>query len=138
LDFGRGTKTSGRIVLKFVRGLGRLVLLALFLGPTAASAQQQPVNGCAASPSCRQNGFSALTGNSHLLVSLGIAWDPGFHLGIIPAPAHSVTEPVATQRFHLDASALSRAAEAAPVLTPPNLLPAPAPTPTPRADSPRD
>jgi hypothetical protein len=119
-----------------MRGLSRFLFLALVLGPALATAQQQPVSGCAASPSCRPNGFSVLTGNSHVLFSVGVAWDPGFHAGIVPAPAHNEAEPVATQHFHLDGSALSPAAEPAPVPTPPNLLPPP--TVAPKADSPKD
>jgi hypothetical protein len=110
------------------RGLS-LALLALALAPTAARAQQQPVSGCGASPSCRQNGFSVLTGNSHLLFSLGIAWDPGFHAGLIPG--HRETEPVETQQYHLNTSALPPETQAAPTVTPPNLLPPLAPEPTP-------
>ena len=95
----------------------------------AVAVGQQPVNGCNAAPSCRANGFSVLAGNAggHVLMSFSVAWDPGFHLGLVtpPSPPSGIDD--GNQRFHL---------RTPPLLPPPALptppLAAPALTPPPR------
>ena len=100
-----------------------LSAFALATVAAIAAGQQQPVNGCNAAPSCRASGFLALTGNAggHVLMSFGVAWDPGFHLGLVNRPSPpSRAEENGDQRFHLHTpSLLPSPFLAAPGLTPP-------------------
>jgi hypothetical protein len=99
-------------------------LFAFVLATVAAVAagQQQPAAGCNAAPSCRANGFSVLAGNAggHVLMSFGVAWDPGFHLGLVPAPTLPSAAEDGNQRFHL---------RTPPLLPPPALETPPPPAP---------
>jgi hypothetical protein len=97
-------------------------LSAFALATVAAVASgQQPVNGCNAAPSCRANVLWALTGNAggHVLMSFGVAWNPGFHLGLVtrPIPPSGAEDNNGDQRFHLHTPLLP-ALPAAPGLTP--------------------
>ncbi len=104
-----------------------LASIALATVAAVAAGQQQPANGCNAAPSCRANGFSTLTGNAggHVLMSFGVAWHPGFHVGLVnrPSPPFGAEEN-GDQRFHLHT----------PPLLPPPFLAAPGLTP-PASDS---
>ena len=78
------------------------VLLAALA--SAASAQQAPTSGCNASPSCRQNGFSVLTGQDkeHTGPAFGVQWGPGFHFGLLRHDTETPGVTLPTEgRFHL-------------------------------------
>jgi hypothetical protein len=107
---------------------GTLLAIIALAAVAAVAAGQQPVSGCNAAPSCRASGFSALIGNAggHVLMSFGMAWNPGFHLGLVTRPTWpSGAEENGDQRFHLHNPLLVPPEElappvpAAPGLTPP-------------------
>ena len=60
------------------RCLNRFLSAFALATVAAVAGGQQLVSGCNAAPSCRANGFSALTGNAggHVLILFGLAWDP--------------------------------------------------------------
>jgi hypothetical protein len=110
----------------------RLLLPAagLFVLAAAATtvAQQQPIHGCNAAPSCRPLGFSALDKNAGfggLFVGVGARWGPGFTL-FVAAPKEIVLTPapVTGEIFHLGVSLLNPLAVPTPLSLPP---PTPAP-----------
>src|SRR5262249_21155565 len=80
------------------------VLLAALGGPAAARAQQAPAFGCSASPSCRQSGFSILTGQDreHTAVLFDLKWEPTFRVDLARREGPP-TGTIAPQegRFHL-------------------------------------
>ena len=110
------------------RCLNRCLSAFALAAVAAVAAGQQPVNGCNAAPSCRANGFSALMGNAggHVLMSFGVAWDPGFHLALVTPPRPPSGAENGNQRFHLHSPSLWPPAAATPLLAAPGLTP-PAP-----------
>lgn len=112
-------------------GLGLLLAGGMASLPSLILAQQKPVYGCNAAPSCRPLGFSNLNSNpgvSGMFFGIGAAWGPGFDVHVV-AP-HEIPliqkkpRRVDGELFHLHASLLPPM----PFLTP---SPAPPPTPTP-------
>ena len=104
-------------------------LAAAAHGGTVLFAQQQPIFGCHASPSCAPSptGSSALLDRAAtgLLLGASIRWGPGFHFGLV-APLLSSRESRAgtaadARVFHLRGA---------------SLLPTPSPTPTPTSPPP--
>jgi hypothetical protein len=96
--------------------------------PGSGAAQQQPITGCNAAPSCRDRGlgYSALKGNAggSVLFGVGFRWGPGFQLLIVtpkPSLAPEPTPSVDTRIFHLRDVSL--------------LPPQPTPTPLPKHES---
>ena len=96
---------------------------------SGAEAQTLPSWGCNASPSCRQNGFSTVTGQykEHTGVLVDVGWDHGPKFDLLRHPsANEEPTKVPEQWFHLHPpSTATPAAESQP--TPP---PAPAPPAT--------
>ena len=79
--------------------LGFMTVLA---GP--ASAQTLPSWGCNASPSCRQNGFSTVTGQykEHTGILFDVGWDHGPKFDLLRHPSADEESPkVPEQWFHL-------------------------------------
>lgn len=110
----------------------RLLLPAaglFFLAAAAATeAQQQPIHGCNAAPSCRPLGFSTIDKNAGfggLFAGVGARWGPGFTL-FVAAPKEIVLTPppVTGEIFHLGVSLLNP-------IPVPTLLSPPPPTPAP-------
>jgi hypothetical protein len=102
------------------------------LTPSRVVAQQKPIYGCNAAPSCRPLGFSNLNANpgvSGVFFGVGMAWGPGFNVHI-PGP-HEITlvekkaPGVDGELFHLNAR-----------LLPPMSSWTPSPNPSPTAAAP--
>jgi hypothetical protein len=113
-----------------MRTIGAVLLLAGGMAsmPSRALAQQKPIYGCNAAPSCRPLGFSSLnnnTGVSGVFFGVGMAWGPGFNIHI-PGP-HEITlvekraPEVDGDLFHLNARLL-------PPMSPSTPSPIPSPT----------
>jgi hypothetical protein len=98
---------------------------AMVFVPGSGAAQQQPITGCNAAPSCRDRGlgYSTLAGNAggSVLFGVGFRWGPGFQFLIVtprPSLAPEPTPSVDTRIFHLRDVSL--------------LPPQPTPTPLPK------
>lgn len=82
---------------------------------SGAGAQTLPSWGCNASPSCRQNGFSTVTGQykEHTGMLVDVGWDHGLKFDLLRHPSANEESPkVPEQWFHLHPP--STAAPAAP------------------------
>ena len=104
--------------------------VAFFAAAAFSVAQQQPIHGCNAAPSCRPLGFSTLDKNAGFggfFFGVGARWGPGFEL-FVPAsreiPILAPPAPGTGEIFHLGASLLNP-------LPAPTLLSPPPPTPSP-------
>ena len=87
---------------------------------SGAGAQTLPQWGCNASPSCRQNGFSTVTGQyrEHTGVLFDVSWDRGLKFDLLRHPGANEESPkVPEQWFHLHPPA-TPAAEPQPTLPP--------------------
>jgi hypothetical protein len=114
-----------------MRAIGLALGLAgwIALMPFPILAQQRPVYGCNAAPSCRPLGVAGLNSNlgvSGVFFGMGMAWGPGFNIHIVAPNVIPLFEkkasPVEGELFHLRVSLLPPM---------PFLTPAPAPpTPT--------
>ena len=105
-----------------------VLLCAAGLAVLASEAEAQTLAswGCKASPSCRQNGFSTLTGQyrEHTGILFDVSWDRGVKFDLLRHPGANEESPkVPEQWFHLHPPATTPAAEPQPV-------PAPVPSPT--------
>jgi hypothetical protein len=95
---------------------------------SGAGAQTLPSWGCNASPSCRQNGFSTVTGQykEHTGVLFDVNWDHGLKFDLLRHPSTRDETPRGEQWFHLHPpSTATPPAEPRPAVSP-----APAPTET--------
>ncbi|HKA36359.1 MAG TPA: hypothetical protein VKH43_06030 [Thermoanaerobaculia bacterium] len=109
-----------------------LAVSGLFLLAAAASvvAQQQPIHGCNAAPSCRPLGYSTLDKNAGFggfFFGVGARFGPGFNVfvpGVKEIPVLAPPAPPTGEIFHLGASLLNP-------LPTPALFPPPSTTPAP-------
>ncbi len=106
--------------------LALLLAAEMALIALPAPAQQKPIYGCNAAPSCRPLGypsFNSSNGVSGMFFGVGMAFGPGYNIHLV-TPANAVTlvqRPVPDLSrgvFHLNAS-----------LIPPTPVPEPTPTP---------
>jgi hypothetical protein len=108
-----------------------VLLCAAGLAVVASGAGAQtalPSWGCNASPSCRQNGFSTVTGQykEHTGVLVDVNWDHGPKFDLLRHPsANEPSQKVPEQWFHLHPPTTATPVQETPLPTP---QPAPVPT----------